>query len=138
MIIRTLNDIEGSDRDVRAETWASRRLLLADDNMGFSMHDTIMRAGTETTMWYRNHLEAVYCVAGSGTIEDLATGMVHSIEEGTIYALDQHDRHIVRPTTDIRFICVFNPPCTGDETHDADGAYPLLTSSETNTSEDSS
>jgi L-ectoine synthase len=26
--------------------------------------------------------------------------------------------------TDMRIISVFNPPITGDETHDADGAYP--------------
>jgi hypothetical protein len=23
-------------------------------------------------------------------------------------------------------VCVFNPPCTGAEVHDEDGAYPLL------------
>lgn len=127
MIVRTLADIVDSERDVRAETWSSRRLLLADDQMGFSMHDTLIHAGTTTRMWYRNHFEAVYCIEGTGEIEDLATGEIHAIAPGTIYALDQHDQHVLRATTDLRLVCVFNPPCTGAETHDEDGAYPLLT-----------
>lgn len=127
MIVRTLADIIGGERDVAAETWSSRRLVLADDRVGFSLHDTILHAGTETTMWYRHHIEAVYCIEGRGTITDLATGDVHGIEPGTMYLLDQHDRHVVRAEDDLRMICVFNPPCTGTETHDEDGAYPLLT-----------
>lgn len=127
MIVRRLAETEGSDTHVFAETWNSRRLLLARDGMGFSLHDTIIEAGTETPMWYRNHFEAVYCIEGTGTVEDVATGAVHEIVPGTMYALDQHDRHVLRAVTRMRMICVFNPPCTGRETHDDDGAYPLLT-----------
>lgn len=126
MIVRNLEDIRGTDRDVKAETWESRRLSLAHDRMGFSMHDTVLYAGTETHMWYKNHLEAVYCIEGKGTIEDKATGEVHEIAPGTIYLLDQHDRHVVRAEEDLRMVCTFNPPVTGQETHDEDGAYPLL------------
>ena len=127
MIVRTLDDIVGTERDVQADTWSSRRLSLADDGMGFSMHDTIIKAGTETRMWYKNHLEAVYCIEGDGTLEDVATGEIHEISAGTIYLLDQHDRHVVRARTQMRMVCAFNPPVTGQETHDEDGAYPLLT-----------
>lgn len=131
MIVRNLEDIVGTDRDVKAETWESRRLSLAEDRMGFSMHDTILYAGTETHMWYKNHLEAVYCIEGKGTIEDKATGEVHQIAPGTIYLLDQHDQHIVRAEEDLRMVCTFNPPVTGQETHDDEGAYPLLTLDDT-------
>lgn len=124
MIVRTLANILGSDREVDAATWTSRRLLLKDDQMGFSMHDTLIKAGTETPMWYRNHLEAVYCIAGDGEIETLDDGKRYPIGPGTIYALDKNDRHILRARTELRMICVFNPPITGKETHDADGAYP--------------
>ena len=127
MIVRTLDDIVGTERDVHAETWSSRRLSLADDGMGFSMHDTVIKAGTETRMWYKNHLEAVYCIEGDGTLEDVATGEIHEISAGTIYLLDQHDRHVLRARTQMRMVCAFNPPVTGQETHDEDGAYPLLT-----------
>ena len=125
MIVRSLGDAEKTSRRVTAETWESTRLLLKDDRMGFSFHITTMYAGTETEMCYANHLEAVYCISGSGEIEDLATGERHRIEPGTIYALDKHDRHIMRVETELKFACVFNPPVTGRETHDATGAYPL-------------
>ena len=127
MIVRTLADTEGTDLDVRADTWSSRRLLLARDEMGFSLHDTIIEAGTDTPMWYRNHLEAVYCIEGEGTLVDVEAGDEHEIVPGTVYALDQHDRHVLRARSRMRMVCVFNPPCTGHETHDADGSYPLLT-----------
>lgn len=126
MIIRRLDELAGTERDTVADTWRSRRLLLAADGMGFSLHETTMAAGTETSMWYKNHLEAVYCVAGSGEIEDLGTGERHPISDGTMYALDQNDRHVLRVHEEMRLICVFNPPCVGGETHDEEGAYPLL------------
>lgn len=126
MIVRKLADLRGTPREVRAATWTSRRLLLADDRLGFSMHDTVIHAGTETRMWYRNHLEAVYCVAGRGSIEVIATGEVFPITDGTIYALDQHDEHILRAETELRMVCVFRPALVGTETHDETGAYPLL------------
>ncbi len=130
MIVRTLDEILGTDREVHAETWTSRRLSLADDGMGFSMHDTLIHAGTETEMCYANHFEGVYCVEGEGTIEDLATGDVHPIAPGTNYLLNEHDRHVVRATTQLRLICCFNPPVTGREVHDESGAYPLVTADE--------
>jgi L-ectoine synthase len=77
-------------------------------------------------MWYKNHLEAVLCVGGTGELEDLGTGLKHTIESGVMYALNQHDRHVLRAHTDLKMICVFNPPCTGQETHDEEGAYPLI------------
>lgn len=127
MIVRTLSDIIGTDRDVNGGNWSARRLSLADDGMGFSMHDTVLRAGTETHMWYKNHLEGVYCIEGKATLEDKSTGEVHEITPGTIYLLNNHDRHVLRVEEDLRVVCCFNPPVTGQEVHDEDGAYPLLT-----------
>lgn len=126
MIVRTLSEIIGTVRDVRAENgnWVSRRLLLKDDGMGFSFHETTIFAGTETPIWYKHHLEAVYCVGGEGEVEDLATGITHPIRDGTLYALNQHDRHKLRAFSDLRLVCVFNPPLSGREVHDRDGAYP--------------
>ena len=122
-----MNDIIGTEKEVKSETWTSRRLLLKDDNMGFSFHETIIYAGTETHIHYKNHLEAVYCVGGDGEIETIKDGKVYPIYDGIMYALDQNDEHYLRGgKEDMRLICVFNPPLTGRETHDADGAYPLL------------
>ena len=104
MIVKNLNEIIGTERDVHGETWNSRRLLLAGENMGFSMHDTVIHAGTETT---------------------------YPIGPGTLYALNEHDRHCLRATTQLRMVCVFNPPVTGREVHNVNGAYPAATVAET-------
>lgn len=127
MIVRSIDQIIDTEREVKGEGWISRRLLLKKDGMGFSFHETIIPAGSELHLWYKNHLEAVYCVAGNGTIEDLKTGKVHDIRDGVIYALNNNDRHILRGgTEDMRLICAFNPPVTGGETHDSDGSYELV------------
>lgn len=124
MIVRTLDEVVGSDREVGAPTWTSRRLLLARDGCAFSLHDTIIEAGTTTEMWYRNHVEAVYCIEGSGTLLDRETGESYPLAPGTMYVLDGNERHTVTADTQLRMVCVFDPPVTGDEVHDADGAYP--------------
>lgn len=126
MIVRSLETIIGTDRDVESDNWRSRRLILADDGVGFSLHDTVLPAGTVTDMWYRNHVEAVYCIEGEALLEDKASGVVHRVVPGTMYLLNDHDRHRLTVVSDLRVVCVFNPPCTGQEVHDEDGAYPLL------------
>jgi L-ectoine synthase len=98
--------------------------------MGFSLHETTIYAGTETTMQYLNHLEAVFCIKGEGEVETVSDGNVYPIKAGTVYALDQHDKHILRAKTQMRMVCVFNPPCTGKEVHDENGAYPAASVSE--------
>lgn len=125
MIVRDLNEAKNTRRNVQSEGWHSVRLLLKDDGMGFSFHITTIYAGAELPMHYRNHLESVYCVAGEGAIEDVATGEVHPIRPGVMYALDKNDRHVLRAATEMTMACVFNPPLTGLEVHDESGAYPL-------------
>ena len=125
MIVRDLHEAKTTSRRVDSDGWNSVRLLLKDDSMGFSFHITTIYAGAELPMHYKNHLESVYCVAGEGSIEDLATGEVHEIRPGVMYALDKHDRHILRGKTEMTMACVFNPPVTGREVHDETGAYPL-------------
>jgi len=124
MIIRTLTHISGTDREVRADNWTSRRLLLRADGMGFSLHDTVIHGGTSTRMCYRHHVEAVYCIEGKGSVTATSTGETFPIEAGTVYALDGHEDHILTAETSLRMICVFNPALSGSEIHDEDGAYP--------------
>ena len=126
MIVRTLKDAENSERRVGSENWESTRMLLKEDNMGFSFHITTIYANTETHIWYKNHLESVYCMSGNGEIETLKDGKVYPIEAGTLYILDQHDEHLLRGgSEDMKMACVFNPPLHGKEVHDEDGVYPL-------------
>ena len=130
MIVRKLGEFSGTEREVKADTWTSRRLLLAGDGMGFSLHDTLIHAGTTTEIHYQNHLEAVYCIQGKGRVHVIETGVDHEIEAGTVYALDGNEKHLLIAETEMRMVCVFNPPLVGPETHDEDGVYPLLTIAE--------
>ena len=127
MIVRSLDDLIETDRETRAETWSSRRFLLKGDGMGFSLHDTIIHAGTSTEMHYQNHLEAVYCIEGKGRLKDLDNDTEYEITAGTMYALSGNERHILIAEERMRMVCVFNPPLVGPESHDENGVYPLLT-----------
>ena len=129
MIVRTLDEIVGGERDVHAATWNSRRLLLGGDGMGFSLHDTLIHPGSETLIWYQHHLEAVYCIEGDGELEVLPDGPTYQITAGTMYALDGHEKHLLRARSRMRMICVFNPPVTGQEVHDENGVYPAMAAS---------
>ena len=124
MIVRSLDEVIGTDRDVAGPGWQSRRILLRDDGLGFSLHDTVVQAGAELEMEYRHHLEACYCLEGEAEVEELASGERHAIRPGVVYALNRHDRHVVRVRQTLRLVCVFNPPLAGAETHDAAGAFP--------------
>jgi len=126
MIVRDFHDLKSGPRAVSDAQWTSVRMLLADDGMGFSFHITTLNAGSEHTFHYKNHFESVYCISGKGSITDLAKGETHAIRPGVMYALNLHDRHTVRAEgEDLVLACVFNPPVTGNEVHQADGSYAL-------------
>jgi L-ectoine synthase len=115
MIVRNISEIE----DVHWGNGISRRFLTAKDGLGYTLTDTIVNAGTRSPLEYKNHLEACYCIAGSGMVID-ANGDEHPLTPGTMYALDKNDPHhlIASPSEDLRLICVFSPALEGDERHD--------------------
>ncbi|WP_193367444.1 ectoine synthase [Pelagibius marinus] len=125
MIVRDYEEAKNGERCVSAEGWQSVRLLLKGDDMGFSFHITTIFEGAELHLHYKNHFESVYCISGEGSIEDCATGEVHEIRPGVMYALDKHDKHVLRGKTEMVMACCFNPPVTGKEVHGPDGAYAL-------------
>lgn len=125
MIVRSLAKVKGTNREVRDKNWTSTRLLLEKDNMGFSFHITTIDANSQIELEYRHHLESVYCIRGKGSITDLKKNQTYSILPGTIYALNEHDKHILRAEEELELACVFNPPCTGNEVHDKTGSYPI-------------
>ncbi len=128
MIVRNIEEIKGSEREVTAENnnWISRRLLLKRDGVGFSLNETIINEGTETYIWYKNHVEAVYCIEGEGEVERVDDNKVYNITPGTLYVLNKHEKHLLRAKKRMRVVCVFNPPLVGSEVHQEDGSYPLI------------
>lgn len=127
MIVRDLTTANDSTRRIVSPdgNWESTRMLLKSDGMGFSFHITTIYAGADFRMHYQHHLEAVYCISGEGEVETLADGERYPIQPGTIYALNQHDQHVLRAFTELKMACVFNPPLNGTEVHNAEGAYEL-------------
>jgi len=123
MIVRNFDDVVKAGNSVSNADWTSVRMLLADDGMGFSFHITFLHEGSEHTFEYKNHFESVYCIQGKGSITDLATGETHQIKPGTMYALNEHDRHVLRAEEELVMACVFNPPVTRKEVHREDGSY---------------
>jgi L-ectoine synthase len=129
MLVRSLDETKGTDREVDGGNWVSRRLLLKSDGMGYSVHDTVIKEGTETHIHYKNHLEAVYLIEGEGEVETIADGKVWPVKAGDIYALDKNDEHYLRANkgTHMRMVCVFSPAISGREVHDEHGVYPADT-----------
>lgn len=125
MIVRQLSEIKGTEREVQAPNgnWTSHRLLLEKDGLVFSLNDTTIFAATRTLIHYKHHIEAVYCIEGEGAVELVDQGTVVPLRAGTMYVLNQHEKHYLVAHTDLRIICVFSPPLTGDEVHRADGSY---------------
>ena len=83
MLIRKLESVKTVD-------WGngvSRRFLLESDGMGYTVTDTIINAGTTSRLEYKHHLEACYCIEGSGAVVEM-DGTRHEIVPGTLYALD--------------------------------------------------
>jgi L-ectoine synthase len=119
MIIRTVETAPS----IEWGNGLSRRFLLDADSMGYTLTDTIVRAGTKSRLEYRNHLEACYCIDGKGAVVDI-DGNSHPIRPGTMYALDKNDPHflIAAPDADLRLVCVFSPALHGNERHSLDSA----------------
>ncbi len=131
MIVRDLHSANKTERRIVSPdgNWESTRLLLKDDNMGFSFHITTIYEGADFGMHYQNHLESVYCIDGEGEVETLADGKKYAINPGTLYILDKNDKHILRAFKQMTMACVFNPPLNGKEVHNKEGAYELAAES---------
>jgi L-ectoine synthase len=117
MIIRHIDEV----KTVEWGNGLSRRFLVEADGMGYSLTDTLVRAGTKSHLEYRNHLEACYCIEGSGEVID-TEGNSFPITPGVMYALDKHDAHwlVASPHEDMRLVCMFTPALRGDEAHNLD------------------
>ena len=122
MIVKTLEDVMGTKGEAHGDKWHSLRILHEKDGMGVTLTDSILEAGFEMQLWQKHHFEACYCLEGEGTVEEPDTGTVHEITPGTLYAMNNHDRHFIRVKTRMRVICTFYPALTGEEKHDEDGS----------------
>ena len=84
MIVRTFQEISGTDRDIETENWRSRRIVLANDKVGFSLHETILKAGSVNDFWYAYHIEAVWIIEGEGELYDKDNDVSYQVGPGSL------------------------------------------------------
>ena len=125
MIVQRINQLIDTDRDVDGIGFKSIRPILKKDGMGFSVHKTIIPKGGPYHWHYENHLEACYCIKGTGILTDLKTGVCHHITRDVIYALNNHDDHTFEAIEDVILISIFNPAINNTEIHDKKGSYQI-------------
>lgn len=107
---------------VRGDGFTSNRYVLAQDNVGYTLTQTVVQPGTHH--WhYKNHLESCLCISGKAVLTNDLTQETHAIEPGTTYILDGHEPHTFVCDEPVTLVCVFNPPLAGNELHDSQGAY---------------
>jgi len=124
MKVVSIEQIEGTEREVVFTGGTSYRPVLAKDGLGFSVHKTVVKKGR--WHWhYKNHLESCYCIEGKGVLHNLENGKSYQINPDTVYLLDKHDDHEFEAFEQTILISVFNPPIIGDESHDFNGNYEL-------------
>lgn len=113
-----------ASRKVRMHSGISNRIILEEDNMGYSLTKTVIEpeAG-RVFQHYKNHVESCYCVSGRAILVNDRTKEEWVIEPDTTYILDANDPHWFEAYETTVLICTFNPPLVGDETHQADGSY---------------
>ncbi len=118
MLIRRLDAVSGTERDVRGSGWRSRRLVVAADGLEYSFHITVLDAGARLEFEYERHRETVYCVDGEGTVEDLTEQRVEPLGPGDLYSAGIGEPHVITAITGMTLVCVFDPPLEGTEEAD--------------------
>ena len=129
MKIKTISQIENTERDVQFTGGNSLRLLLASDGMGYAFMKTMIKKGGPYVWHYPEHMESCFCIEGKAILKDLLTNEEYSIVPDTIYILNKDEKHSFFALEDTIIISVFNPPLCGEETHNKDGKYELDISS---------
>lgn len=126
MFVKTLEDVRNAGLEIISADGAvtEARFLIADDGLGFGFSEVRLRAGRAFDRWNKHHWNANLVLEGRLEITDLATDAVHKLESGALYCVGPKDRHRVATITEVHLLSVFNPPLTGTETPDADGAHP--------------
>ena len=124
MFVRTLAELRAAGREMTVAAGSARslRMALKADGLGFSVSDVRLAAGSRNRLWYKNHWEANYVLAGKGAVTALATGQEWAMAPGMLYCVGPSDRHAMHAHSDLHLISVFCPALTGHERHDAEGS----------------
>jgi len=117
---------QGRIASIAGGAFTATRWLTQPDGLDFSLSGARTQAAGQFDLWYKHHWEVNFVRSGSATLEDLTRGHTWPLAPGTLYCVGPSDRHRLTYSegSDLQIVSVFDPPIVGDETHDADGAYP--------------
>lgn len=119
VVVRSLDEVIGTERDVFWGNGYSRRLLVRGDGIGFALCVTLGHANTDSPLQYRNHFESCYYVSGTG--EYTWNGGRHPIDTNggvsTVFVMDEHDAHHMIVHEEAICLSVFSPAIEGHERH---------------------
>lgn len=120
VVVRKLDDIHGTERDVFWGNGYSKRLLVRKDGMGFAFCVTIGHENTDSPLQYRNHYESCYYISGTGEYV-WGTGRHEILTDGgggTVFVMNEHDTHRMVVREESVCLSIFTPPIEGTERHD--------------------
>ena len=126
MFVRTPEEVAaaGGDKVLGGGNVRALRLLTSHDEMGFSLSEVHLKPGTEINLWYKHHWEANLVLEGNLTLIDRSADETHELGFGDVYCVGPNDPHTLIAASDVKLLAIFNPPLSGEEKHDEDGAYP--------------
>ena len=78
ILVKTLAETIGTAAHITGASFESLRILRADHGLGYSLHDTLCKAGSVQHLHYQNHIETNYVIEGMGEVEDVCTGQIYS------------------------------------------------------------
>ncbi len=108
--------IVGTTRHIRNETYETYRFLLDSDQADVTMTDILLFPDIEETYGYEKHIEIAYCIEGNAELVDLSNDQTYPITPGTLWVARRGDKFRFRASVPTRLICVFSPPFSGQET----------------------
>ncbi|XP_038069396.1 uncharacterized protein LOC119738561 [Patiria miniata] len=122
-VVRSLSEIDGSERDVDWGNGHSWQYLLQPDGFPLGIHKTRLYPMTSSKLAHQHHIESVYYTSGSVTYkwQDTSGAWVNQssridAENGTNYLLNEHDSHILENHANISdCICILYPVLSGKE-----------------------
>ncbi len=118
-IVRNLEDLYHTERDVFWGNGRSRRLLIRQDGLGFALCITMGNSDTDSLIRYENHFESCYYISGTGEYKwecgnhPIKTGY----DQGTVFIMNKHDTHHMRVADETVCLSIFSPPIEGNERH---------------------
>ncbi|CAH1271249.1 Hypp4607 [Branchiostoma lanceolatum] len=128
VVVRSLSEIIGTDRDVDWGGGNSRRFLLRDDKFPITVNNTSVRADAEKRfpMWYKHHKEAAYFIKGNMKyVWEEGEEEAEFHPDGTTFVMNKNDPHHVVPKEESIAVCAFFPSLIGNEKHVFSGGYSV-------------